>query len=99
LFRSGGDRIQAHWEGVIRTHDPEQVLSDYEATHDFIYEIIGHLHPPMQEQARILISETEPGRDAKRGIFGKLFPSHVMSFTMDGLRYDSELSPTNIEGA
>lgn len=99
LFRSGGDRIQAHLEGVIRTHDPEQVLSDYEATHDFILEIVGHLQPPIQEQARILISETEPGWDAKRGIFGKLFPSHVMSFTMDGLRYDSELSLANIVAA
>lgn len=99
LFRSGGDRIQAHWEAVIRTNDPEQVLSDYEATHNFIYEIVGHLEPSMQEQARILISETEPGWDAKRGIFGKLFPSHIASFTMDGLRYDSELSPANIEAA
>lgn len=99
LFRSGGDRIKAHWGNVIRTHDPEQVLSDYEATHEFIYEIIGHLHPPVQEQTKVLISDTEPGWDAKREIFGKLFPSHVMSFTMDGLRYDSELARTNTEGA
>jgi hypothetical protein len=96
LFRSGGNRIKTYRESVIRTHNPKQVLEDYEATHEVIYEIIGHLHPPMQEQVKILISETEPGWDAKRSIFGKLFPSHVMSFTMDGLRYDSELSCNNI---
>lgn len=96
LFRSGGDRIQAHWQSVIRTHNPEQVLSDYEATHSFIYEIIGHLHPSMQEQVKMLISEREPGWDAKRGIFGKLFPSQVMTVTMEGIRYDSELSMPEI---
>lgn len=94
LFRSGGDRIQSHWEGMIQNHQPERVLEDYEATHAFIYEIIGHLKHPMQSRMKILIAEDSPGWDAKRGIFGKLFPSHVMSFTMDGLRYDSELEGT-----
>lgn len=99
LFRSGGDRIQSHWEGMVQNHQPERVLEDYEATHAFIYEIISHLESSMQSQIKMLIAEDSPGWDAKRSIFGKLFPSHVMSFTMDGLRYDSELeeSPA-IEG-
>jgi hypothetical protein len=91
LFRSGGDRIQSHWEGMIQNHEPERVLGNYEATHAFIYGIIGHLEPPMESQIKILITEDTPGWYAKRGIFGKLFPSHDMSFTMDGLRCDSEL--------
>ncbi|MEO6217041.1 MAG: hypothetical protein ABIO86_13510 [Sphingomonas sp.] len=91
LFLAGGDRARTYWEGVVKQYDPERVIADYHAAHELIYEIIGHLIPPMQETVKSLMSDIQPGYDEKRGIYGKLFPNHLASFAMEGLRFDGDL--------
>lgn len=91
LFRSGNDRIKSFRENLIEQYKPHTVLEDYDTAHEFIYEIANHMEAKFRDSLFVVMEDSQPGFDEKRNKFGKLFPDHVMSFYMPGLRYDYEL--------
>lgn len=91
LFRSGGDRIRSFREGLIDQYKPHTVLEDYLTAHEFIYEIADHMTPDFRESLFVVMKDSQPGFDEKRNKLGKLFPDHVTSFYLPGIRYDYEL--------
>ncbi len=91
LFRSGGDRIRSFRESLLDQHKPHTVLEDYLTAHEFIYEIADHMMPEFRESLFVVMDDSQPGFDEKRNELGRLFPGHVTSFYLPGLRYDYEL--------
>ncbi|MBV8849547.1 MAG: hypothetical protein JOZ16_08165 [Methylobacteriaceae bacterium] len=93
LYSTGGDRIAAFWRGVIDQYRPQDVMDDYIATHEFIIEVLDHMKPANRKGMIMIMADTQPGWDARRGIAGKLFPDHVVSTYYPGLRCDNDLEP------
>jgi hypothetical protein len=91
LYTAGGDRIRQHWSGLMRQYRPSEVMEDYVATHEFILDILDHLHPVTRDLVDRLIRDTQPAWDDRRKMFGVLFPDAVATVLFDGLRYDWEL--------
>lgn len=91
LFRTGGDRIRQHWIRLVDRYRPQEILDDYLALHDFIWEIIGHMTPSGRQRIEMVMNDTQPGWDNRRKIAGRLFPNHVATTAFEGLRYDWQL--------
>jgi hypothetical protein len=92
LYKNGGDRIRQHWIGLVNQYQPQEVLDDYVAMNEFVIEILDHLEPSVRGSLLMVMEDTQPGWDDKRQIFGRLFPDHIATTYMEGLRYDWELS-------
>lgn len=75
----------------MRQYRPSEVMEDYVATHEFILDILDHLHPVTRDLVDRLIRDTQPAWDDRRKMFGVLFPDAVATVLFDGLRYDWEL--------
>lgn len=93
LYKTGGNRIRQFWLGLLAQYKPQEIMDDYLATHEFILEILEHLTPAHRRSVWMVMEDTQPGWDNKRKIFGRLFPSHIVTTSFPGLRYDSELTP------
>lgn len=91
LYKAGGDRIREHWSGLMRQYRPREVMNDYVAAHEFILDILDHLHPAVRVGVDRLMRDTQPAWDAKRRKSGVLFPDVVATVLFEGLRYDWEL--------
>jgi hypothetical protein len=91
LFPQSGDRIFKFFEALERQHDPEAVIKDYEDTHTFLLEIINCIHPEIINGIWEVIEDRYPGYDLGRKITGRLFPDHVATGYLEGLKYDDEL--------
>lgn len=93
LFPKGGDRIRSFWSGLLEQYKPDEVVSDYLLTHEFILEILDHMEPNRREGMLRIMADTQPGWDDKRQIFGSLFPNHLAMSFYPGVKYDSDLQP------
>lgn len=91
LYKQGGDRIAQHWRRLVEQYRPREVAEDYLATHDFIIEILNHMQPAYQHQMYVVMEDTQPGWDAKRRIFGRLFPNVVATAMFAGMFHDWQL--------
>jgi hypothetical protein len=91
LFGKGADRIKALWKSTMQQYRPHEVLEEYVTAHELIYEIMNHMVPRYKETLLMMMGESQPGFDEKRGIVGKLFGSEVTRFAFSGIRYDSDL--------
>ena len=91
LYKQGGDRIAQHWRRLFEQYRPREVADDYLAAHEFIIEILNHMEPRYRHQMYVVMEDTQPGWDAKRRIFGRLFPNVVVTSMFDGMFYDWQL--------
>lgn len=91
LYKQGGDRITQHWRRLFEQYRPREVANDYISTHEFIIEILNHMEPRYRHQMYVVMKDTQPGWDAKRRIFGRLFPNVVATAMFDGMFYDWQL--------
>lgn len=91
LYKSGGDRIREYWTGLMRQCRPREVMDDYVAMHEFILDILDHLHPAVRIGIDRLIRDTQPAWDDRRKMSGVLFPDRVATVLFEGLRYDWEI--------
>lgn len=92
LFKEPGDHITKHFESVVRRHDPEGVVKDYEETYEFLGNIASCLELSLQENFWRIMEDRYPGYDLNRKITGVLLPEHVAVGHAQGVRYDDELS-------
>lgn len=93
LYKCGADAIEIFQESILKQSGPGKIILDYIATHEFIYEIINHMTEEYRNSIYIIMADTQPGFDEKRGKLGRLFPDHIISFRFPGMRYDNELRP------
>lgn len=49
LFKEPGDHITKHFESLVRQHDPEGVVKDYEDTYEFLCSIAACLESSLQK--------------------------------------------------
>lgn len=91
LYKTGGNRIQEHWAGLLKQYKPQEVLDDYIAMHEFIFEILAHLEPRLRRSLLLVMQESQPGWDNKRKIFGCLLPENIVMTTFPGQRHDWQL--------
>jgi hypothetical protein len=94
LFTETGDHIGKFIESIERQANPDVVINDYVNTHEFLAAIVSCLAKSLQPQFWRIMDDTHPGYDAKRKMAGALFPSHVITATYEGLKYDSDLAVT-----
>jgi hypothetical protein len=91
LFAEGGDNVGRFIESLHRVHQPDQVIADYEAATLFVISLMAAFTPPTRFAFDQIMNDPYPGYDAKRRIFGKLFPNHAVQAYFEGMRTDDEL--------
>lgn len=92
LFKVGGDNIGRFLENLERQYDPENVITDYGHTHQFLAYLVSRLKADLQEAFNRVIEDPYPGYDLTRMKMGSLFPEHVIVARPQGIRYDDELN-------
>lgn len=91
LHTSGGAGHRSYWDSLMQQYRPQRVIDDYLAMHHVIHEILAHMEPAFRAAIESVMNDTQPGWDSRRRKIGSLFPDHVVSAFMPGLRYDTEL--------
>jgi hypothetical protein len=95
LFKEAGDHIGKLLETLERQYAPDVVIRDYEHTYAFLENIVTHLEPGLVGSVRQILESNYPGYDIERKKMGCLFPNYVAVGTLQGTRYDDELSVWN----
>ena len=102
LFKESGDHIAKRFEIMVRQHEPDQIIKDYEDVHEFLLSIASCLEPAIKEQFWQIMDDPYPGYDLNRNIVGALLPVRTAVARMQGIRFDDELqvswSNTTAEG-
>lgn len=91
LFAEGGDNVGRFLESLHRVHQPDQVVADYEAAALFVEALKAAFAPRIRFGFDQIMNDPYPGYDAKRRMFGKLFPNYAMQAYMKGMRTDDDL--------
>lgn len=86
----GGDAVAGFMQDAERAINPAGVIEDYEATHEFLSDLVSCLEPTLAEEVLCIMADPYPGYDKNRGVVGKLF-SDIISGFGPGTRYDDEL--------
>lgn len=94
LFTTPGHNIERFFEHLEFVNDPQSVIADYEATHDFLLEIVECMEESIQTFINQVIDDSYPGYEVKKRRVTKILPSSVISGFMQGMRYDDELEVT-----
>ncbi len=92
LFKEPGDHIRKFFEALERQYHPEVVIEDYENTHKFLADIMNCLKPSLVEKVWRFMEDRYPGFDIRRKKLGVLFPDHLATSRLGGMRYDDELT-------
>ncbi|MQR99951.1 hypothetical protein [Gluconobacter aidae] len=93
LYQKGGDRIIEFIRGIVDQYNPKKIIENYITAHEFMYEILLHMNEKSRFSIMALMSDYQPGWDAKRSRFGILFPENLITFSFPGVRYDVDLEP------
>lgn len=91
LFNTPGHNIEKFFDHLEFVSDPPSVIVDYEATHDFLLEIVECMNRPIQNFLNQVIGDSYPGYEVKKRRVTKILPPNVVSGFMQGMRYDDEL--------
>ena len=91
LFKEPGDHIAKHFETLARQFQPEDVIKEYEDTHEFFMSLAECLKPSVAKGFWQIIEDPKPGYDLRRKITGCLLPRTTVVGHMEGMRYDDEL--------
>jgi len=91
LFDDPGDHIGKVFDSLENRHQPQEVIKDYEAVHEFLYYVASCLEPKMKKGFWRIMEDGYPGYDVNRKKFGALFPEHTVMGILEGIRYDDEL--------
>lgn len=92
LFSTGGDHILKFFDHQERLNAPEEVISDYEAVHLFLYEITTYLTPDYKFFFDQVINDPYPGYEVYKKRVTKILPNHNMVALMPGMRFDHDLN-------
>jgi hypothetical protein len=92
LFVEPGDAIGKYFEGLERQYRPDLVIEDYQAVHEFLWDLISSCLTPGYAADFYRIAEDHyPGFDIGRKKMGCLFTPRYNSDNMQGVRFDDEL--------
>lgn len=94
LFSTPGHNIERFFEHLEFVNDPQSVISDYEATHAFLLEILECMNDRFKNVVWQVIDDSYPGYEVKKRRVTKILPSHVVTGFIQGTRYDDELNVT-----
>lgn len=91
LFNAPGNHVEKFFDHLEAIHRPEEVVSDYEAVHAFLWEITECLKPRTQAFFKQVIDDAYPGFEVHKKRATRILPDHVMMGMLPDLLYDDDL--------
>ncbi|MBZ9825677.1 hypothetical protein LB534_10335 [Mesorhizobium sp. CA18] len=91
LFNMPGNHVERFFEHLEAIHRPEEIVSDYEAVHAFLWEITECLKPRTQTFFKQVIGDAYPGFEVHKKRATRILPDHVMMGMLPSVLYDDDL--------
>ncbi|MDE0921797.1 hypothetical protein [Aurantimonas coralicida] len=91
LYTESGDHIKKLLEQIENLHAPQVVLSDYRATHLFLFRILECMRAPVREWFYHVINDPFPGFEVKKKRVTKVLPEFNMIAHFQGIVYDDAI--------
>jgi hypothetical protein len=92
LFKIPGDHIGKYLEAQERQYEPEIVIEDYHATHNFLAYLVSCLETSVSAGFTRIIETRYPGYEIGRKKMGVVLPDRIAVGRMQGVKYDDDLT-------
>lgn len=91
LFNTPGNNIERFFEHLEAIHRPEEVVSDYEAVHTFLWEVTDCLDTRTKAFFSQVINDAYPGYEVHKKRATRILPDQIMMGMLPDMRYDDDL--------
>lgn len=91
LFTRPGNHVEMFFEHLEAIYRPEEVVSDYEAVHAFLWEVTECLDPRTKAFFSQVIDDAYPGFELHKKRVTRILPDQIMMGMLPDMLYDDEL--------
>lgn len=91
IFAENGDHLLKLFQHLEAVNTPQDVIRDYEAVHEFLFELRNILAPEYQKFFDHVINDPYPGYEVKVKRVTKILPGHNAAMLFPNEKYDDDL--------
>ncbi|WP_205932319.1 hypothetical protein, partial [Rhizobium leguminosarum] len=95
LFNEPGINVEKQFDHMEALYEPDDVIREYEAVHEFLVEIRDCLDDRTRAFFDQVITDAYPGYEVRKKRVTRILPDHHITGFMQGMRYDDELNVTD----